>query len=94
MSPEQYDEYLLLSHAVQSGVAAELTINSAATPKQLRTGLDIGKAEYGALVALLVEKSLITEEEWSEKVLYFLRLEKKSYEDRLTAHYGKSVTLA
>jgi hypothetical protein len=81
--------YLALSHAIQTGVAYELPKDGrSATPKHLRTGLDIAMVEHGALVRLLIKKGLITEEEYFEEVIAGLEDEKRQYEERLQQLYG------
>jgi len=54
-----------LAHRVQSGVAFRLEADpTGGTPKHLRTGVDLARAEFGGLAILLVRKGLITEAEY------------------------------
>jgi hypothetical protein len=91
--------YMAAAHAVQAGVAMELndlppTISaSAASPKMLRTGVNLAMAEHGALVRILIAKGLFTEEEYFEELVKGVEAEKVAYEERLSARYGGKVTL-
>lgn len=81
--------YLRAAHAVQTGVAYTLEYDpSPGTPKHLRTGLDLSKAEHGALVRLLIAKGLFTEDEYLQAIVDAVEEEKRAYEQRLSEHYG------
>jgi hypothetical protein len=87
--------YEAAAHAVQAGVGMELeddkrngNTNSSATPKQLRTGINLAFVEHGALVRVLIAKGLFTEEEYFEQLVLGVEDEKRQYEERLSARYG------
>lgn len=92
------DRYLAAVHAVQSGVKAEIATKgeagAGADPKHLRVGVNMAMSDHGALVALLLEKGIITEAEYADKLAEFAEREKAGYEQRLTAHFGRPVSLA
>ena len=76
-----------LSHAIQSGVA--FSISTAvdhdygdSTPKHLRTGLNIVFCQQAGLTHLLIEKGVITEEEYWTAQVSALENEVHLYEER------------
>lgn len=86
--------YLAAAHAVQAGVAMELNdqpptiLQSAASPKMLRTGLNLAMVEHGALIRTLIAKGVFTEEEYFEELVKGVEAEQAAYEERLSARYG------
>ena len=85
------------AHAVQSGVAMEMEITgrqSATQPKHLRTGVNIAMAEHSGLAYLLLTKGVITEEEYLTAITEAVEEEQRTYELRLSKHFGRPVTLA
>lgn len=57
--------YQEAAHGVQTGIAFELEHGSdCASPKHLRVGINMGKADMAGLVMLLIKKGVITEEEY------------------------------
>lgn len=89
-------EYTELVHAMQSGIMAEMDaqLNTAHTPKQLRVGVNSAMVETSVLVQLLIERGLITNAEWAERLRDGMRAEVERYEQRLTKYYGRPVHLA
>ncbi len=91
--------YEVAAHAVQAGVAMELndsppTISaSAASPKMLRTGVNMAMIEHGALVRVLIAKGLFTELEYFEELVKGVEDEQRLYEERLSARYGGKIKL-
>lgn len=78
---ELKQEYMGLCHGVQSGIAyAEAKRHRSLEPKHMRVGIDTTKADMGALVTLLIEKGVFTEEEWWTKAIEFMRREVESRE--------------
>lgn len=89
MKKDYRDRYFGAVHAVQSGVAMEMEFGSpAATAKHLRTGLDVGKAEFGGLAKLLISKGIITEDEHYAAITEAVEQEQADYERRLTEKFG------
>ena len=88
------DRYVAAAHAMQSGVAAEMGVNPAPTePKHLRVGVNSALVDNAALATLLIEKGVITREEYVEAVTAEMEAEAKRYEEHLTELLGKPVTL-
>jgi len=90
-------EIITLCHAVQSGVAACISVGRVpddTTPKHLRTGINLTKCDHAALVLLLVRKGLITELEYFEAVRDMVKKEVADYESILSKIVGKKVGLA
>lgn len=92
-----FDRYLAAAHAMQSGVAVEMTIPArqpATEPKHLRTAINSALADHAALAKLLISKGIITEDEYLEAITIEMEQEKTAYEQRISAHYGRKINLA
>ena len=87
---------LALGHAVQTGVAyaMENPSDTAATPKHLRTGLNISMCDHGGLVGLLIRKGVITDLEYWRASVEMLEAEVAKYEGELSERMGAKITLA
>lgn len=88
--------YPRLAHAMQSGVAATISLEgetSATSPKHLRTGVNMALVEQGSITQLLIEKGLITKEELRQALVDGLRKEVARYEADLSKTMGRPVTL-
>lgn len=86
-------EYERLMHAVQTGVAYEMEMNDAHTPKHLRTGVNSAMISAGAVAKLLIDKGLIDERELWTCLRDMARLEVQGYEARLSEHFHTKITL-
>lgn len=87
--------YRAAAHAMQSGVAGKMAFDPAeTTPKHLRVGVNSAMVEHSALVTLLLEKGVITEQEYFSALADAMEREKALYEETISAHYGTSVKLA
>jgi hypothetical protein len=86
MTLEEFlEEYRRLAHAIQTGVAYDHQYGSQdGTPKHLRTGLNCVMSDFGSLSKLLIEKGIITEQEYYSAVLDGLKREITKYEARLS----------
>lgn len=63
--------YMEAAHGVQTAMAHRIGLGQGlASPKHLRTGINLAMVEHGALVSLLIDKGLFTSEEYME----YLRL--------------------
>jgi hypothetical protein len=94
-SAEVAERYQRAAHAMQSGVAAEMAGGSRDTEaKHLRVGVNSALVSQAALVRVLVEKGIITNEEYALAVCEEMEREVKRYEERLTRDRGVKVTLA
>lgn len=81
---------------MQSGVATEMNIpgrSHTTTPKHLRVGVNSAMVDSSALAELLIAKGIITEDEYAEAIAAGMEREAKAYEDRLSEHYGRKITL-
>lgn len=88
------EEYANALHAMQTGVMYYLQLNNAeGTSKHLRVGVNSALCSQRALLTILVEKGITTEEEYFTQLLAAVQEDVKSYEKLLSDHYGKEVTL-
>jgi hypothetical protein len=95
------DDWLAAAHAMQSGVAATMQIgwpesgdlSNETSPKHLRVGVNVALADMGSLVGLLIAKGIITDDEYMDAIVAGMQREVKKYEDILSEHYGKEITL-
>lgn len=63
------------------------------TPKHLRVGVNTALADAGALVKLLIDKGLFTEDEYFDALVESMQREVDAYEARLSARMGCKITL-
>jgi hypothetical protein len=90
-----HDRIEAAQHAMQSGVAMKMQIEPGeTTPKHLRVGVNAAMVGNAALVALLIDKGLITLEEYLAKLAEGMETEKQRYEQLLTEYMEKPVTLS
>lgn len=92
------EAYMAAAHAVQSGVDYEIgavgDARAAATPKHLRTGVNLAMADIASLATLLIDKGVVTRVEYHEAIAAGALAEQRRYEKTLGEHYGTTVTLA
>jgi hypothetical protein len=88
-------EYLNLSHAMQTGVAYMMKYDPAATSaKHLRVGVNSAMVDSGALAGLLMAKGIITELEYFTALRDKMKEEVDSYSELLKQHLsGANITL-
>jgi len=95
-------EYQKLLHAMQSGVKVTMELNrhtdnsiemGEVSPKHLRCGVNSAMCEHAALTELLIEKGIIGEDEYFNKIIKQLEIEVKNYEDILSKKTGQKVKL-
>lgn len=90
-----------LRHAIQTGIMHEmersylhhLDENLKRAIKHLRTGLNCAMREHSTVVKLLIEKGIITEQEYFVTHLQELENEVKILEASLQKHFGITVKL-
>ena len=83
------ERYHNACHAMQTGVAHEMNLRPEPTfPKHLRVGVNIAMRDFGSLVKLLVDKGLITEEEFGKYLADGMEEEVRDYEARLKELLG------
>lgn len=91
---EHHQRYLRAAHAMQSGVAMNMNYEPSETdPKHMRVGVNSAMIEHAALVDVLVEKGLITHEEFFKSLADKMELEVRRYEATLEKRLGRKVTL-
>lgn len=88
-------EYERNMHGVQSGVAALMASGQQEdmTPKHLRVGVNSALVNHHAIATLLIEKGVITHEEYFEALAKSAESERKRYEVAVRNKLGKEVTL-
>lgn len=88
------ERYLAAAHGMQSGVAAMMEFEPAeTTPKHLRVGVNSAMVEHSALVLLLIEKGVISKEEFDEALADAMERERDDYAQKLSKILGKVVHL-
>ena len=86
--------YVRAVHAMQSGVAMMMSLDPKATqPKHLRVGVNSSMVDHAGLVALLIEKGVITDEEYISKIADAMEREVALYEAELTVRTGAEIHL-
>lgn len=86
---EKKAKYAALLHAMQTGVAYEIERdNRSATPKHLRVGINAAMSDHGALVKLLMDKGIISEDEYFDALIEMMEREVNAYQTRLSEMYG------
>lgn len=94
MSAEDLNRYVIATHAMQSGVALLMQQGSDETsPKHLRVGVNAAMCEHAALVELLVEKGVLTKDEYLKAIADEMETEQARYEEKLSTR-GIPVNLA
>jgi len=96
--PEWHDlglSYEEACHAMQAGVAMEISrgTTDAHTPKHLRVGVNSAMTAHTALAYLLVQKNIITMEEYEESLRLVMNNEVHLYQQRLGKALGRKVKL-
>ena len=87
-------KYDALAHAMQSGVKAKAAYTDDETNGvDLRVGVNMAMVEHAALTDLLMEKGVITEEEYLNALDAALQHEVRRYEAELSTHFGSNITL-
>lgn len=88
------EEYIRLMHAMQTGVEYLRQYDDSQTdPKHLKVGVNSTLVSSGALVKLLMDKGIITEQEYWDTLVRATREEVHEYEAQLKEHIGSAVTL-
>jgi hypothetical protein len=87
MTQQDVDRYYAAVHAMQSGVAAEHAAGSNdGSPKHLRTGVNSAQVGNAALARLLIDKGVITMDEYEAAQAAEMEAEQQRYEQRLGVH--------
>lgn len=81
MSKHDIDRYHAALHAMQSGVAVEM--GPSTEPKHLRVGVNAALVGSAALGRLLIEKGVITLDEYEAAMAAEMEAEQARYEQKL-----------
>ena len=91
MNYSDYDEHAL---AMQAGVKAKAAYTDVETTNvSLRVGVNAAMVEHAALAGLLIEKGIITEDEYANAIAEAMFREKSRYEAELFKKHGVEVKL-
>lgn len=81
--------YRELCHAMQTGVAYVMEKEPGeTTPKHLRVGVNSAMVEHSALSLLLIEKGIISEDEYYDAMNAAMEREVNTYQEKLRHLYG------
>jgi hypothetical protein len=86
------ERYITALHAMQSGVAWEMNMpvpQAATEPKHLRVGINNTLVQHTAVIKLLMEKGIITLDEYWKTLADEMEAEVQRYQDRANATYGR-----
>lgn len=85
---EQVD-YQSAQHAMQAGVALMVSYEPGETqPKHLRVGINTALCDNAALARLLIEKGIITEDDFVKAITQEMNREVQRYKERIQRHLG------
>jgi len=80
---EDVRRYQAAVHAMQSGVAFLMNLDPAETqPKHLRVGVNSAMVDSSALAKLLIDKGVVSEEEYAQAIADGMEREVESYKRR------------
>lgn len=85
---EYRQRYIAAAHAMQTGVAFMMNHTDETEPKHLRVGVNSAMVQHGALVHLLIQKGIITEEEWWKTLAECMEEEANDYAKKIEARLG------
>lgn len=82
-------------HGVQSGVALKMNhdggpVSGETSPKHLRTGVNAAMVEHSALTKLLIDKGVITVDEYQAELADSAERERLLYEQWADRHHGRA----
>lgn len=84
-----YLDYSQAQHAMQTGVSMIMQYSPTETePKHLRVGINTAMCDHAALVRLLIEKGIITNDEYMAAVTKEMNQEVQRYHERLQRYLG------
>lgn len=95
MSIEFYRQrYLDACHQMQTGVKVDQETGSDdGTPKHLRVGINVALCDHAALITLLIEKGVFTQEEYLKKLCETMEQEVERYKKILNTKFGREIDL-
>ena len=78
---EDRQRYVTAAHGMQAGVDVKMNYDATeTTPKHLRVGVNAAMSDQGALARLLIDKGLITEDEYMAAIADGMERERDSYQ--------------
>lgn len=81
-------------HGMQAGVALDEVHDPVnLTPKHLRVGVNSALVDSAALARCLIAKGLISELEYFATLADLAEIERKTYEDKYSARFGRPIRL-
>lgn len=89
MGQELAERYEKALHAMQTGVAFIMNYDTKETePKHLRVGINASMCDHAGLVELLIEKGIITREEYMKAIVKSMEAEVERYSKWIAARAG------
>lgn len=89
----QYDRKFVNEKHLLVGIVSNEVTDAAQTEVLIRAKITERQMEQAALVRLLIDKGIITEEEYLEALAKEAERERAAYEHELRQHYGSKITL-
>jgi hypothetical protein len=90
---EDRERYIAACHAMQTGVAYQMQVTNECDPKHIRVGVNSAMVNDRAMTELLIEKGIITEEEYFAKIAVCMELEVADYQERVKKQFGGNVNI-
>lgn len=87
---KETERYHKHAHRVQCALAF-MEGDRRMEPKQMRTGIDMTKADMGGLANLLIKKGVFTLEEYLTHIADQAEIEADAYEDELSVKHGINI---
>jgi hypothetical protein len=88
------ERYAALCHAMQSGAAMKMNYDPTDTqPKHLRVGVNSAMVEHAALVQVLFDKGIISNEEYHQALCHWMEREVEMYKQWLSDRLGADINL-
>lgn len=81
------ERYHAAAHAMQTGVEF-FPDKKDQTPKHLRVGINAAMSDQSGLVMLLIEKGIITKEEYLKSIADAMEREVDAYRKKIAGEYG------
>lgn len=96
MTQEDRDRYFNAAHAMQTGVMYQMEVTDETSPKHLRVGVNSAMVNDLAMTNLLIEKGIITPDEYEAAIAHAMELEVAAYQERVNRQFGgnNNITLA
>jgi hypothetical protein len=87
-------DYRRNAHRMQAGVAYKMNYDSSETsPKHLRVGINSALSDQAALAELLIQKGIISQDEYVRAIAGQMKKEADNYELEIQSKLGPNVKL-